>query len=111
MRMGKRKPVPRTDLDFGSHTGFRDKRGVAQDVGGCVFEFSTCFPADELFVDVSMRRDLIRALLNERPLEGKALPPGAHFLEEAVHEVIRSVTLRQGQVAQQALGTGGTYHV
>ena len=75
-----------------------------------VFEFSTCFPADDFFVDVSMRRDLHRALPNERPLESKALPP-VHFLEEAVHEVIRRVTLRQGQVAQQALGTGGTYHV
>jgi hypothetical protein len=79
--MGKRKPVPRTDLDFGSHTGFRDKRGVAQDVGGSIFEFSTCFPADELFVDVSMRRDLISALLNERPLEGKPFHPGRTFLK------------------------------
>ena len=75
-----------------------------------VFEFSTCFPADDFFVDVSMCRDLHRALPNERPLESKALPP-VHFLEEAVHEVIRRVTLWHGQVAQQTLGTGDTYHV
>lgn len=30
--MRKRKPVPRSDLDFGSPTGFRDKRAVAKDV-------------------------------------------------------------------------------
>ena len=31
-RMRKRKPVPRSDLDFGSPTGFRDQRGSYKDV-------------------------------------------------------------------------------